>query len=129
LRQVYPELAALYAPHGGRVPDLRGMFLRGHGAQASTHYGTVTHASGSLGQLQGDAIRNITGITYFEADNAYGASGAMVLITSSPHIGFSRGNSGTMTFGITFDASRVVPTAPENRPVNMAVRYLIRARL
>jgi hypothetical protein len=28
---VYPELAALYAPHGGRVPDLRGMFLRGHG--------------------------------------------------------------------------------------------------
>ena len=27
-----------------------------------------------------------------------------------------------------FDASLVVPTAEENRPVNMAVRYLIRAR-
>lgn len=26
------------------------------------------------------------------------------------------------------DTSRVVPTANENRPVNQAVRYLIRAR-
>ena len=27
-----------------------------------------------------------------------------------------------------FDLSRVVPTGNENRPVNMAVRYLVRAR-
>ena len=29
---------------------------------------------------------------------------------------------------LTFSSSRVVPTAEENRPVNMAVRYLVRAR-
>jgi hypothetical protein len=28
---------------------------------------------------------------------------------------------------LSFDASRVVPTSTENRPVNTAVRYLIRA--
>ncbi len=55
---VYPELFALV---GGTVPDFRGLFLRGHGAQASNHYGIVTHQSAGLGQLQGDAIRNITG--------------------------------------------------------------------
>ncbi len=33
-----------------------------------------------------------------------------------------------MTYGLNFDASRVVPTANENRLVNQAVRYLIRAR-
>ena len=30
--------------------------------------------------------------------------------------------------GVALDLSRVVPTADENRPVNMAVRYLVRAR-
>ena len=38
-------------------------------------------------------------------------------------------NSGPYPYSghIDFDASRVVPTASENRPVNQAVRYLIRA--
>ena len=53
---VYPELAGLV---GSREPDYRGIFLRGHGSQTSTHYGTVTHTSAGLGQLQGDAIREI----------------------------------------------------------------------
>ena len=47
---VYPELIALI---GGSVPDHRGIFLRGQGSQTSTHYGTVTHSSAGLGQLQG----------------------------------------------------------------------------
>lgn len=55
---VYPELVALI---GGSVPDYRGIFLRGHGSQVSTHYGTVTHSSAGLGQFQGDATRNLTG--------------------------------------------------------------------
>ena len=29
---------------------------------------------------------------------------------------------------LRFSTSKVVPTSNENRPVNMAVRYLIRAR-
>jgi len=128
---VYPELAALYAPHGGRVPDLRGMFLRGHGSQAfnSGGYGNVGHASGALGQIQGDAVRNISGnmagflrVHPFE----FGASGAFWDQLRGWDNGYSGGGwSGSMRMG--FDAARQVPTANENRPVNMAVRYLIRA--
>ena len=58
---VYPELAALV---GSRVPDYRGIFLRGLGSQTSTHYGTVTHSSVALGQLQGDGIREISASFY-----------------------------------------------------------------
>ena len=47
---VYPALSALV---GSRMPDYRGIFLRGHGSQTSTHYGTVVHSSVSLGGLQG----------------------------------------------------------------------------
>ena len=55
---MYPELTALV---GSQVPDYRGLFLRGQGSQTSTHYGTVTHSSATLGQLQGDGIRPIWG--------------------------------------------------------------------
>ena len=55
---VYPELVGVV---GSTVPDYRGIFLRGQGSQTSTHYGTVTHSSAALGQLQGDGIRTIWG--------------------------------------------------------------------
>lgn len=55
----YPKLYALMH----NVPDYRGVFLRGLGSVTSNHYGTVTHTSSNLGELQGDAIRNITGST------------------------------------------------------------------
>ena len=119
---VYPELFALM---GSQVPDLRGMFLRGYGAQTSSHYGSVVHQSGELGMVQGDAIRNITGSSgdspnsgaYYYGALAGGAGGARKFAGEG-----LRGRS-----AINFDASRVVPTAEENRPVNTAVRYLIRA--
>ena len=119
---VYPELFALL---GGQVPDLRGLFLRGYGAQTSSHYGSVVHQSGELGMVQGDAIRNITGSSgdspnsgaYYYGALAGGAGGARKFAGEG-----LRGRS-----AINFDASRVVPTAEENRPVNTAVRYLIRA--
>ena len=119
---VYPELSALV---GGQVPDLRGLFLRGYGAQTSSHYGSVVHQSGELGMVQGDAIRNITGSSgdspnsgaYYYGALAGGAGGARKFAGEG-----LRGRS-----AINFDASRVVPTAEENRPVNTAVRYLIRA--
>ena len=108
------------------MPDLRGLFLRGHGARTSSHYGTVLHRSGELGMIQGDAIRNITGSSgdspnsgaHYYGALAGGAGGARKFAGEG-----LRGRS-----AINFDASRVVPTAEENRPVNTAVRYLIRAR-
>jgi hypothetical protein len=111
----------------GRVPDLQGMFLRGQGGQASTHYGAVTHQSAALGQVQGDAIRNISGSWgHVYAHNPFGLSGAVY----SQQSGQPSVNAGVNPWGTPqffFNAARVVPTDNENRPVNIAVRYLIRA--
>ena len=125
---VYPELVALV---GTKVPDYQGIFLRGQGSQTSTHYGTVVHSSAALGQLQGDAIREIWGsfpemiapgsspmthgALYYGSPWAYGA-----------HI--QQGTAGWMKRSADFLASRVIPVAQEIRPVNRAVCYLIRAR-
>ena len=122
---VYPELVGVV---GSRVPDYRGIFLRGQGSQTSTHYGTVTHSSAALGQLQGDGIRTIWG-TFVGGDlsghdNQGGSSGAF----------WPAGNAGVQEgddynqIRYSFDVSRVTPVVGEVRPVNRAVRYLIRAR-
>ncbi len=123
---VYPELSALI---GSQVPDLRGLFLRGYGSQAHAQNNgstvgitTTTHSSGALGQVQGDALRPITsgGIHHF------GSSGGGAFETR----GYSdqRGSNGGGSMMTRLDTSRVVPTANENRPVNTAVRFLVRAR-
>jgi hypothetical protein len=117
------------------VPDFRGLFLRGYGSQnhAQENGTTVgvtstTHASGSLGTVQGDAIRNLYGtisagiFVHFNNDIATGA----FYKTGMGNTGLD-GSSRNYIIFIDFAASRVVPTAMENRPVNVAVRYLIRA--
>lgn len=137
----YPELVALL---GGRVPDLRGLFLRGYGSQshAQNNGSTVgvtstTHASGALGQVQGDAARRtfgsfpsvylwgwgaaeLAGMAYAQAD------GPMRVMAGYSHdYSSGSGQTGT-TWGL--DSASITPTASENRPVNQAVRYLVRAR-
>lgn len=118
---VYPELVAVV---GSRVPDYRGIFLRGQGSQVSSHYGTVTHSSAALGQLQGDSIREIWGeILTGAVEEGSKFSGAF----RSAEIGKGGDGSGG-DYGIYFRASWVTPVAQEVRPVNRAVRYLIRAK-
>ena len=122
---VYPELVGVV---GSRVPDYRGIFLRGQGSQTSTHYGTVTHSSAALGQLQGDGIRTIWG-TFVGGDwsghnNQGGSSGAL---WPSGNAGVQEGNRYDQ-IRYSFDVSRVTPVVGEVRPVNRAVRYLIRSR-
>ena len=112
---VYPELVAVV---GSRVPDYRGIFLRGQGSQTSTHYGIVTHSSAALGQLQGDAIREIWGeILTGAVEEGSKFSGAF----RSAEIG-KGGDGGGGDYGIYFRASWVTPVAQEVRPVNRAVR-------
>ena len=122
---VYPELVGVV---GSRVPDYRGIFLRGQGSQTSTHYGTVAHSSAALGQLQGDGIRTIWG-TFVGGDwsghnNQGGSSGAF---WPSGNAGVQEGNRYDQ-IRYSFDVSRVTPVVGEVRPVNRAVRYLIRSR-
>ena len=112
-RSAYPELFAVL---GGQTPDLRGLFLRGYGGK-----------SAALGVQQGDAIRNITG--KFGFDDQFAWNGYDGAFTDAGYAPYGASNE-KREFGaaVIFDASRVVPTAGENRPVNQAVRYLVRAR-
>ena len=112
----YPELAAVV---GATVPDLRGRFLRGFGGN-----------SAALGVAQGDAIRNMTGQGGLTIQNGYAGPITGVFKSDSRYYdATSATGTNWPGVGIAFDASRQVPTANENRPANIAVRYLIRARL
>ncbi|WP_455781596.1 phage tail protein [Megamonas funiformis] len=109
----YPKLYELMH----NTPDYRGVFLRGLGGNSAT-----------LGELQGDAIRNITG--YFgRIDDNMGdyVNGAFYLKIAK---GWDWSSYATDTNSqiLYFDASRVVPVAVENRPINKSVRYFIKAK-
>jgi hypothetical protein len=144
----YPELFSLV---GSVVPDMRGLFLRGYGSQSyAQNNGSVigvtqtVYSSGALGGVQGDAMRNVIGehnSTSFLGIWRGGEcremlwSGAFYCGRVSDYDGVTRvetpvyyssqGSDQSGKFGV--NASRITPTANENRPVNKAVRYLIRA--
>lgn len=123
----YPNLVA--AIGSTTIPDYRGLFLRGQGSQ--TVDGTV-HTSPAVGTKQGDAIRNIYGS--FVADDVVGLggydynsppSGAFKAVKNMNYDAKSqREMDGWL---VSFNASYIVPTAEENRPVNATVRFLIKA--
>ena len=101
-----------------RLPDLRGKFLRGVGGN-----------SAELGATQGDAIRNITASAdwFYNGAHSIGATllGAFTL-TDGVYPGNSAGNDMRKSTVLGFNASNVVPTADENRPVNMAMNYIMK---
>ena len=126
----YPELVRVLGSN--TVPDYRGVFLRGFGSVTSTHYGTVQHQSAALGTLQGDSIRNIYG--RFVVDDIvgnggynwqYSPNGAFQVVGSVNYDARSHESwNGRL---VSFNTSYVVPTANEDRPINRAVRYFIKA--
>ena len=123
---VYPELVALI---GWNVPNYQGMFLRGYGGQTSYHYGTVGHWSAGLGELQGDGIREISASFWTGGQHGIGGASGSFGVTGGQDYDWKYGGSGNHYWGgIDFYASRVTPVVGEVRPVNRAVRYLIRAR-
>lgn len=100
-----------------------GKFMRSIGGNAA-----------ALGTAQGDAIRNITGKFQTSAEEFYSETNP----NTKNHRGWgafqrydAQGSRSTVTatgknLAYDFDASRVVPTANENRPLNMAVVVLIK---
>ena len=123
---VYPELVALIR---WNVPNYQGVFLRGYGGQNSYHYGAVGHWSVGLGELQGDGIREISASFSTGGQHGIGGASGSFGVTGGQGYDWKYGGTGnTYWGGIDFYASRVTPVVGEIRPVNRAVRYLIRAR-
>ena len=112
-RSKYPKLYALIH----NTPDYRGVFLRGLGSN-----------SAALGVLQGDAIRNITGYFGRVDDNMGDFTGGAFYLKRYPGWDWDSFKKDTNSQVLYFDASRIVPTASENRPINKAVRYFIKAK-
>jgi hypothetical protein len=124
----YPDL---YAVVGGTVPDYRGLFLRGHDPQ-SVH--DPDGASRPVGSTQQDAGRNITGQAPLGdsiPDHSAVFDGFFYYDLSDGSSWIGSGDTDRDNPLIRVDASRVwgtAHTAEEFRPVNTAVRYIIRAK-
>ncbi|MDN5541125.1 MAG: phage tail protein [Acinetobacter sp.] len=110
----YPKLYALY---GAVLPDMRAYSVRG------LDYGRGIDVGRTVLSQQGDAIRNITGALSTGAYNS-GASG--VFVDQGTAVTRPDGES-RAAISIGFDASRVVPTASENRVKNIAFLYIVKA--
>ncbi|OCG64030.1 tail fiber protein [Gilliamella apicola] len=116
----FPKLASVFP--WGRLPDLRGEFIRGWDNARGVDPGR------QILSWQGDAIRNIVGSMGFtELNNGVQTAGAFY-VSSNPHASMtyhSRGDGFNTV--VAFDASRSVPTAHENRPINVAFMYIVKA--
>ncbi|EPR6519804.1 phage tail protein [Escherichia coli] len=124
----YPELAKAYPTN--KLPDLRGEFIRGWDD------GRGIDAGREILSAQGDAIRNITGTFgngQTEANAAISFNTASGVFVSQSALRNTIGNTTIIPNTpnnphlVNFDASRVVPTASENRPRNIAFNYIVRA--
>lgn len=110
------------------------MFLRGAGSQVVNHgrYGSTEHRA-KLGEVQGDTIRNTLEGT-FEIRDDLGSLGAFTNTTGvfSAYGGGGRGRI-RATEGyvanktLKFSLKNAIPTSEENRPVNVGVKYIIKA--
>ena len=93
-----------------------GKFMRSIGGNAA-----------ALGTAQQDAIRNIQGAVSTDRAQIQGANGVFKgpLISAGAN---ANGSNIGIGRNFDFDASRVVPTANENRPYNMAVVVIIKVK-
>ncbi|MDD3039752.1 phage tail protein [Bacteroides sp.] len=115
---LFAAIGTIYGAGDGsttfKIPDLRGVFIRGLGGN-----------SADLGVVQGDAIRNITG-RFGADDRATGLATGAFRGAQQWEVNTTAQGGDNAFFEFSFDASRVVPTAEENRPVNMAMNYIIK---
>ncbi|WP_260837787.1 phage tail protein [Escherichia coli] len=131
----YPELAKAYPTN--KLPDLRGEFIRGWDDGRGMDTGRAILSA------QGDAIRNIYGEfktvnteNYSIWESVGSFKGAVVPLnpsTNNSYFSLIRSMVTERTDGAVYpkviglDASRIVTTANENRPRNIAFNYIVRA--
>ncbi|HBN7165547.1 TPA: tail fiber protein [Escherichia coli] len=118
----YPELAKVYPTN--ELPDLRGEFIRGWDD------GRGIDAGREILSAQGDAIRNIVGHISFVRRGSAASNRADGTFRYDRNWSTKiKGDGAEDDWGsvVSFDASRVVPTAPENRPRSIAFNFIVRA--
>ena len=112
-----------------KLPDLRGRFIRGFSD------GSSIDGDREFGSSQEDAIRNIAGnlrseYSGFEKEFTLytKGAGAFEMAGETETYSFYTSQNGTAFVGggVLFDASRVVPTANDNRPYNIALNFYIK---
>lgn len=121
-RTLYPELySALGTKYGasGKLPNPENRFIRNAGNNLT------------VGQTQEDAIRNITGKfdTYFRPDLSHFTPPSGAFVKKKDINGkVKNGEDDKWSITVGFDASKVVPTADENRPKAIAFKLCIKAQ-
>ncbi|ELP1918950.1 tail fiber protein [Escherichia coli] len=120
----YPELAKAYPTN--KLPDLRGEFIRGWDD------GRGVDSGRALLSAQGDAIRDISGKLLGLMTTAGSQMTADEWVTGAFNAVYEGGAGQTTSspgsrYDVGFSAARVVPTAEENRPRNIAFNYIVRA--
>ncbi|MCM0759619.1 hypothetical protein M7775_13755 [Sporomusa sphaeroides DSM 2875] len=133
-RETYPQLWAWVQANAPLITEAEwqaqaavqssvGAYSSGDGSTTFRLPRLVDYQRGGLasdvGTWQGDAIRNITG--WF--NGKLSAGGAF----RSETTGYGGGEVNSGGNGVTFDASRQVPTANENRPKTIRFLYCVKA--
>ncbi|WP_147819740.1 phage tail protein [Salidesulfovibrio onnuriiensis] len=125
---LFGQIGTIYGVGDGsstfNLPDLRGEFIRG------LDNGRGVDASRALGSEQGDAIRNITGRWKNSQINTLPGNAipenSGVFSKSGSYAYKYDGGARTISEWMNFDVSTQVPTAEENRPRNVAMKYIIK---
>ncbi len=132
--ELYEAIGTLYGAGDGmstfELPDARGIFFRGDGGENNA----------AMGVRQGDAIRNaVSTIIHIRSittkQDTPIKSGALSWNTKDgvgqvgqypAAVNTSPGDDAIWFRDLVLDLSRAVPTASENRPINMALKPCIR---
>ena len=111
----YPLLAKVYP--NGRLPDLRGEFIRGwdNGREVDIDRNILT--------AQSDQARNAVG--FFYCKNRNSADNALIKRVETASHGGGEGNGSSSKH--TIDFSNIWPTGDEFRPRNVAFMYIVKA--
>ncbi|WP_289992588.1 phage tail protein [Photorhabdus laumondii] len=113
----YPKLAEAYP--GGRLPDLRGEFIRGWDD------GRGVDPSRILLTNQSDALQDLKGS--FKGDGEIAISTEGVFANGGAVSGKYGAQNDNVSYKTLFDAARVARTSHETRPRNIAFNYIVKA--